>query len=79
MEIIIATPGRFNDLVSRGTICLDSITFVILDEADRMLDMGFEPQIRNFFKLKLAIIDDFCLLDHGGVCVHKKEIIFVAK
>ena len=32
-----------------------------------------------FFELKLAIIDDFCLLDHGGVCVHKKEIIFVAK
>ena len=48
-DILIATPGRFNDLVSRGTICLDSITFVILDEADRMLDMGFEPQIRNFF------------------------------
>jgi len=47
VEIIIATPGRFNDLVSRGTICLDSITFVILDEADRMLDMGFEPQIRK--------------------------------
>ena len=35
VEIIIATPGRFNDLVSRGTICLDSITYVVLDEADR--------------------------------------------
>jgi len=47
VEIIIATPGRFNDLVSRGFICLDSITYLVLDEADRMLDMGFEPQIRK--------------------------------
>jgi len=47
VEIIIATPGRFNDLVSRGLICLDSITYLVLDEADRMLDMGFEPQIRK--------------------------------
>ena len=47
VEIIIATPGRFNDLVNRGTICLDSITYVVLDEADRMLDMGFEPQLRK--------------------------------
>jgi len=47
VEIIIATPGRFNDLVARGLICLDSITYLVLDEADRMLDMGFEPQIRK--------------------------------
>ena len=47
VEIIIATPGRFNDLVSRGLICLDSITYLVLDEADRMLDMGFEPQIKK--------------------------------
>ena len=47
VQIIIATPGRFNDFVNRGTISLDSITFVILDECDRMLDDGFEPQIRK--------------------------------
>merc|ERR1719466_732124 len=47
VEIIIATPGRFNDLVSRGVISLESITYIVLDEADRMLDMGFEPQIRK--------------------------------
>ena len=39
--------ARFNDLVNRGMICLDSITYLVLDEADRMLDMGFEPQIRK--------------------------------
>ena len=47
VEIIIATPGRFNDLVSRDVISLESITYVVLDEADRMLDMGFEPQIKK--------------------------------
>ncbi|XP_055837211.1 probable ATP-dependent RNA helicase DDX43 [Episyrphus balteatus] len=47
VEIIIATPGRLNDLVTANVININSITFLILDEADRMLDMGFEPQIRK--------------------------------
>ncbi|XP_055919226.1 probable ATP-dependent RNA helicase DDX43 [Eupeodes corollae] len=47
VEIIIATPGRLNDLVQANVININSITFLILDEADRMLDMGFEPQIRK--------------------------------
>ncbi|KAK4884800.1 hypothetical protein RN001_001071 [Aquatica leii] len=47
VDIVIATPGRLNDLVLAGYISLHSITYVVLDEADRMLDMGFEPQIRK--------------------------------
>lgn len=47
VEIIIATPGRFNDLVQAGVIDISSVTYLVLDEADRMLDMGFEPQIRK--------------------------------
>ncbi|KAL1115342.1 hypothetical protein AAG570_007372 [Ranatra chinensis] len=47
VEIVIATPGRLNDLCVAGYINLSSITYLILDEADRMLDMGFEPQIRK--------------------------------
>uniref|UniRef100_A0A182K4E1 RNA helicase n=1 Tax=Anopheles christyi TaxID=43041 RepID=A0A182K4E1_9DIPT len=47
VEILIATPGRLNDLVQEGVVNVSSITYLILDEADRMLDMGFEPQIRK--------------------------------
>merc|ERR1719510_1035179 len=47
VQIIIATPGRLNDLIQAGYIKVESITYLILDEADRMLDMGFEPQIRK--------------------------------
>lgn len=45
VQIIIAMPGRLNDLVKARVVNLFSITFLVLDEADRMLDMGFEPQI----------------------------------
>ncbi|XP_053672806.1 probable ATP-dependent RNA helicase DDX43 [Anopheles nili] len=47
IEILIATPGRLNDLVQEGVVNVSSITYLVLDEADRMLDMGFEPQIRK--------------------------------
>lgn len=41
VEIIIATPGRLNDLVQANVIDVYTITYLVLDEADRMLDMGF--------------------------------------
>lgn len=44
-DVIIATPGRLNDLVAINVIDVSSISLLILDEADRMLDLGFEPQI----------------------------------
>jgi len=46
-HVVVATPGRLIDLLETHHLTLDRTTYVVLDEADRMLDMGFEPQIRK--------------------------------
>ncbi|XP_026807913.1 ATP-dependent RNA helicase dbp2-like [Rhopalosiphum maidis] len=50
VEIVIATPGRLIDFLERNTTNLKRCTYLVLDEADRMLDMGFEPQIRKIIE-----------------------------
>uniref|UniRef100_K3WM87 RNA helicase n=1 Tax=Globisporangium ultimum (strain ATCC 200006 / CBS 805.95 / DAOM BR144) TaxID=431595 RepID=K3WM87_GLOUD len=46
-EVIVATPGRLIEMIRKKTVKMNRVTFVVLDEADRMFEMGFEPQLRS--------------------------------
>ena len=50
-HVVVATPGRLNDLSQRRLISLNAIRILVLDEADRMLDMGFLPQVERIVRL----------------------------
>ncbi|CAA9347200.1 MAG: DEAD-box ATP-dependent RNA helicase DeaD (CshA), partial [uncultured Gemmatimonadaceae bacterium] len=63
VDVVVATPGRALDHIRRGTLPLDSLTTVVLDEADEMLDMGFAEDIE-------AIL--------GGVPAERQTALFSA-
>ncbi|CAB4920948.1 unannotated protein [freshwater metagenome] len=50
-HILVATPGRLQDLLDRGALTLEHVRMLVLDEADRMLDMGFRPAVDRIVKL----------------------------
>ena len=50
-DILVATPGRLEDLIGRGAVELDQVRVLVLDEADRMLDMGFRPAVDRIVRL----------------------------
>jgi ATP-dependent RNA helicase RhlE len=50
-DILVATPGRLEDLIARGAVALDQVQVLVLDEADRMLDMGFRPAVDRIVRL----------------------------
>ena len=56
VHIMVATPGRLMDMLDKKTMTLDICRYLVLDEADRMIDMGFEEDVRtifSYFKVKL--------------------------
>lgn len=62
VHIIVATPGRLSDMLVKGKFNLSLCKYLTLDEADRLLDLGFEDEIRN-------------ILEHFKVCLrHKSKV-----
>jgi ATP-dependent RNA helicase RhlE len=51
IDILVATPGRLLDLYSHNVLSLKKVKILVIDEADRMLDMGFMPQLKNIFEI----------------------------
>lgn len=60
VDVIIATPGRLMDFLEVRKTDLRRCTYLVLDEADRMLDMGFEPQIRKIVSQIRVTFDFLC-------------------
>jgi len=50
LQIVIATPGRLIDVLENRYLVLNQCTYIVLDEADRMIDMGFEPDVQKILE-----------------------------
>jgi ATP-dependent RNA helicase DDX3X len=70
-ELLVCTPGRLEDFLQRGVITMRQVRYLVLDEADRMLDMGFEPQIRN-------IIEEHAMPESGSGPGERQTMMFSA-
>ena len=64
-DILVATPGRLEDLMARRVVRFDNLQFLVLDEADRMLDMGFRPAVDRIVSRLPAAAPDAVLLGHA--------------
>ena len=65
LQVAVCTPGRMIDLVKMKACNMKRVTYLVFDEADRMFDMGFEPQVRSIMG---QIRPDRCELAHRGIC-----------
>jgi ATP-dependent RNA helicase RhlE len=65
-DVVVATPGRLEDYLRRKLVNLEHVKILVLDESDRMLDMGFLPAIRRIARSVAAPAPDAVLLGHVG-------------
>lgn len=71
VELVIATPGRLLDFLESERTNMCRCTYLVLDEADRMLDMGFEPQIRKIIdQIRVSVINKEILLHLSVKIIH---------
>ena len=66
VHILVATPGRLIDLMNQGACKLDKVEMFVLDEADRMLDMGFIHDVRKVAEKLPKRSSDHSVLGHDG-------------
>lgn len=71
VDIVIGTPGRMKDLIEMGVCCLNEVSFVVLDEADRMLDLGFEPEVRAILSQTSSVRQMVMFSATWPLAVHK--------
>jgi ATP-dependent RNA helicase RhlE len=76
-DVVIATPGRLMDLMSQGVVFLDNVEMFVLDEADRMLDMGFLPDIKRIIA-KLPPNRPQVAGAHGAAAPARQSLFFSA-
>nr|CAB3456363.1 unnamed protein product [Digitaria exilis] len=71
VDIVIGTPGRMKDLIEMGICHLNEVSFVVLDEADRMLDLGFEPEVRAILSQTSSVRQMVMFSATWPLAVHK--------
>ena len=77
-ELVVATPGRLLDFLTSDVLSLSRTSVAILDEADRMLDMGFEPQIRKIMgQIRVSFTGLISIIKSLLIYTHK-VLFFVA-
>jgi probable ATP-dependent RNA helicase DDX4 len=69
-HILVATPGRLHDLVNRGRLSFDHVRFVVLDEADRMLDMGFLSDIEKMMSHPSMPVTVSIIMKYQNCCTY---------
>ena len=86
VDVLIATPGRLIDLMNQNAVNLENVTMLVLDEADRMLDMGFLPSVKRIVSatpekrqtLLFSATVDKSIMDQVGSMLHDPALVQIA-